>query len=144
MADPTTLRLLIFRLGPLACAAPASLIREVIPADPPVRVPGADAAVAGLVNVRGTLLTVVDGRRAAGIPDGESTPESVLVFDRGARGAGLSVDKVEDLIEVDAEALVAGEAMPGVDPGLVKAVGEHGGLVFALLDTEALLAPHLG
>lgn len=144
MADPTTLRLLLFRLGPLLCAAPAAQVREVIPADPPVRIPGAGGAVAGIVNARGALLTVVDGRRAAGLRVENGAPESVLVFDRGERGAGLMVDLVEDLIEIEATSLVAGEAMPGVDPGLVQAVGEHGGRVFAVLDTEALLAPHLG
>jgi chemotaxis signal transduction protein len=54
------------------------------------------------------------------------------------------VDQVEDLIEVESAALVLGDRMPGVDPALVKAVGEHDGRVFALLDLEALLAPHLG
>ncbi|MDH4348885.1 MAG: chemotaxis protein CheW [Gemmatimonadota bacterium] len=140
MSEPTTLRLLLFRLGPLVCAVPAGLVREVIPADPPVRIPGAAAAVAGLVNVRGTLLIVVDGRRAAGLPDSGHPAESVLIVDRGDRTVGLSVDLVEDLIEVGVESLVAGAAMPGAEPWLVRAVGEHAGLVFAVLDTEALFA----
>ena len=144
MGDPTTLRLLLFRLGPLLCAAPASLVREVIPADPPVRIPGAAAAVAGLLNVRGTLLVVMDGRRAAGLPESAVAPESVLILDRGDRAVGLTVDVVEDLIEVEAGSLISGAVMPGVEPRLAKAVGEHAGLVFAVLDTEALLAPHLG
>jgi purine-binding chemotaxis protein CheW len=144
MGEPTTLRLLLFRLGPLVCAAPAALVREVIPADPPVRIPGAADAVAGLLNVRGTLLIVVDGRRAAGLSDFSRSPESVLIVDHGVRTVGLMVDVVEDLIETEIESLVAGAAMPGVEPRLVKAVGEHGGLVFAVLDTDALFAPHLG
>jgi purine-binding chemotaxis protein CheW len=144
MDDPTTLRLLLFRLGPLVCAVPAALVREVIPADPPVRIPGSAAAVAGLVNVRGMLLTVVDGRLAVGLSEIGAAPESVLVVDRGNRSVGLAVDLVEDLVEVEGTALVAGDAMPGVEPGLVKAVGEHAGTVFALLDTEALFAPYLG
>jgi len=144
MADPTTLRLLLFRLGPLVCAVPAALVREVIPADQPVRIPGSAKAVAGLLNVRGMLLTVVDGRLAAGLSDVGVPPESVLIVDWGDRSVGLAVDLVEDLVEVEGEALVAGEAMPGVEPGLVKAVGEHAGTVFAVLDTEALFAPYLG
>jgi len=143
MDDPTTLRMLLFRLGPLACAVPAALVREVIPADPPVRIPGSAAAVAGLVNVRGMLLTVVDGRLAAGLPDGGGAPESILIVERGDRSVGLGVDLVEDLVEVEVAILVAGEAMPGVEPSLVKAVGEHAGTVFAVLDTEALFAPYL-
>jgi purine-binding chemotaxis protein CheW len=144
MDDPTTLRLLIFRLGPLICAVPAAVVREVIPADPPVRIPGSAKAVAGLLNVRGMLLTVVDGRLAAGLSEVGASPESVLILDRGDRSVGLAVDLVEDLVEVESAALVAGEAMPGVEPGLVKAVGEHAGMIFAVLDTEALFAPYFG
>jgi purine-binding chemotaxis protein CheW len=143
MDDPTTLRLLLFRLGPLVCAVPAALVREVIPADPPVRIPGSADAVAGLVNVRGMLLTVVDGRLAAGLPEVRVAPESILLVERGDRSVGLAVDLVEDLVEVAGATLVAGEAMPGVEPGLVKAVGEHAGTVFAVLDSEALFAPYL-
>lgn len=143
MADHSTLRLVLFRLGPLSCAVPAGMVREVIPVDRAVRIPGAAAAISGLVNLRGTLLTVVDGRRALGVSDA-SAPESVLVVDRGTVAIGLAVDEVEDLVEVDAAALVSGNAMPGVDPRVVASVGERAGRVFAVLDIEALVAPHLG
>ena len=82
-------------------------------------------------------------RLAAGLPEAGVAPESILIVERGERSVGLAVDLVEDLVEVAGANLVAGEAMPGVEPGLVKAVGEHAGTVFAVLDTEALFAPYL-
>ena len=59
-------RLLVFRVGNLACAAEVDLVREILPRLPTTRIPGAPPVVAGLVNVRGTLVTVVEGWRALG------------------------------------------------------------------------------
>lgn len=139
MAD---LRLVVFRLGTLICAAPAASVREVIASSAPTRIPGARASVVGLMNVRGTLLTVVDGRILLGAP-AEPT-DSVIVLQQGERMVGLMVDEVLDLADVAEESLSAGEALPGVDPRLVQAVGHHADRVFALLDPAALIAPVLG
>ena len=116
----------------------------MIPALPATRVPGADRVVAGLLNLRGTLLTVVDGRRAVGLADSSDQGDSVLVVDRGDRTLGLVVDEVLDLVDVEASELEAGRQIPGIDPRLVRAVGRHAGQVFTLLDTDRLLAPAVG
>lgn len=141
MADISSSRLVLFRLGSLPCAAPASVVREVIPAGQPTRIPGAASSVAGLLNLRGALLTVVDGRRALGLTGVQAQPESVLVVDRDAKIFGLAVDEVLDLIDVAQSDLTLGETLPGVDPRLVQAVGRHDGRVFAVLDVRALLTP---
>lgn len=139
MAD---LKLVIFRLGTLICAAPATSVREVIATSAPTRIPGADAAVAGLMNVRGSLMTAVDGRILLGFPAGVA--DAVLVLQQGERVVGLLVDEVLDLAEVSEASLSQGDALPGVDPELVQAVGRQGDRVFALLDPAALMAPVLG
>jgi purine-binding chemotaxis protein CheW len=144
MGDSSTLRLVLFRLGAVLWAAPSTVVREVIPGGPATRIPGSHAAVAGLVNLRGTLLTVVDGRRALGVTGAASDFESVLVVEHGGRRFGLSVDEVLDLVEVAADALRSGPVPPGVDPRLVRGCGEQAARAFAVLDTDALLAPVLG
>jgi purine-binding chemotaxis protein CheW len=144
MSDFRRLRLVLFRLGELTCGAPASAVREVIPASRATRIPGADATVAGLVNLRGGLLTVVDGRRVLGGLDPDVAPESVMVLEQDGKVVGVAVDEVLDLIEIDAETLASGADLPGVDPALVQSVGRHEGRVFAILDTRALVAPVLG
>jgi purine-binding chemotaxis protein CheW len=143
MADQRALRLVLFRLGSLVCAAPATAVREVIPAGRPTRIPGTDAVIAGLLNLRGVLLTVVDGRGVIGVTDGAAAPESVLVLEQRGKPVGLAVDEVLDLVEVDPDQLAQGDALPGIDPRLVQAVGRQDGRVFAVLDVAALVAPLL-
>jgi purine-binding chemotaxis protein CheW len=146
MADASTLRAVVFRVGTLVCAAPASIVREILPPLPATRIPGVAGAVDGLVNVRGLLLTVVDGHALLGQPrpSAESEESAVVMLDVGGRPCGLGVSQVLDFLEVPADAIAPHEELPGVDPRLVRAVGRHGDRHFILLDIEALLAPLLG
>ncbi len=143
MADSQTVRVVVFQVGNLACGMLASRAREILAPLPITRIPGAPDTVFGLVNVRGTLLTVVDGHRLldrAPLPEHEG---ALLVVDVGTRRLGLAVGRVDDLFEIPVDQLEAREALPGVDVRLVKAVGRRDGRHFVVLDTEALLAPLL-
>lgn len=146
MGDTTVVRLLVFRVGSLACAAEADTVREILPRLPTIRIPGAPLLVAGLVNVRGSLVTVVDGWRALEQP-APSAPEggTTVLLEVGPerRPLGFAVDEVLDLLAIPDDQLERRERLPGVDPRLVRAVGRRGGQVFVVLDTEALLAPIL-
>jgi purine-binding chemotaxis protein CheW len=152
MSDAGVVRLLLFRVGSLVCAAEAERIREILPRLEPTRIPGAPTVVAGIVNVRGTLVTVVEGWRALRQPppepagDGGSVPGTTTVLlelDGGKKVLGFTVDEVVDLLSVGGETLERRQALPGIDPTLVRAVGRHAGQLFVVLDTDALLTPIL-
>ena len=161
-------RLLVFRVGNLACAAEVDQVREILPRLPTTRIPGAPPVVAGLVNVRGTLVTVVEGWRALGqtpptpapephpqtSPDTESPASnggaqaagSTLILDLGGGGGGLigfTVDEVMDMLAAGDVQLEDRKGLPGIDPTLVRAVGRRAGQVFVVLNVAALLGPIL-
>ena len=159
-------RLLVFRVGTLACAADVDQVREILPRLPTTRIPGAPPVVAGLVNVRGTLVTVVEGWRALGLPplSPTSSPEagvigSTIILElgkgedtgNGERGArkliGFTVDEVVDMLTggggIGETTLEDRSGLPGVDPTLVRAVGRRNGELFIVLDVAALLDPIL-
>jgi purine-binding chemotaxis protein CheW len=149
MSDAGVVRLLVFRVGQLVCAAEADRVREILPRLTPTRIPGAPPVVAGLVNVRGTLVTVVEGWRAlrqaepAADTGGGAGTTVLLEVDGGKRVLGFTVDEVVDLLSVGGEALERRQALPGIDPTLVRAVGRRAGQLFVVLDTDALLTPIL-
>ena len=151
MSDAAVSRLLLFRVGTLVCAADLDVVREILPRLETTRIPGAMPFVAGLVNVRGQLITVVEGWRALGQPEaqggagaGAATGTTILIAaGESRRLLGLAVDEVVDLMTVAAGALESREALAGVDPILVRAVGRREGQAFVVLDTDALLAPVL-
>jgi len=158
-------RLLVFRVGTLACAVDVDQVREILPRLPTTRIPGAPPVVAGLVNVRGTLVTVVEGWRALGLPPLSSTPSpdeavtgSTIILEmgkgeeagNGSSGGGearkllgFTVDEVMDMLASAETTLEDRKGLPGVDPTLVRAVGRRNGELFIVLDVAALLGPIL-
>ena len=152
MSEATLVRLLVFRVGNLICAAEVDAVREILPRLPTTRIPGAPPVVAGLVNVRGTLVTVVEGWRALGQPEPPAGPVegaggSTVLLEVGPsrRLAGFTVDEVMDMLAVGPATLEerAGGGLAGVDPRLVRAVGRRGDQLFVVLDIAALLGPIL-
>src|SRR5256885_13936656 len=109
MGDAQVVRLLVFRVGNLTCAAAAEVVREILPRLTTTRIPGAPPVVAGLVNVRGTLVTVVEGWKALGQPEppeGSDGGTTVLLEGgEGRKGLGFTAGGVVDLLTVDRGAL---------------------------------------
>lgn len=170
MSEATLARLLVFRVGTLVCAAEVDQVREILPRLPTTRIPGAPPVVAGLVNVRGTLVTVVEGWRALGQaapapvvppapdapdqPSGEGLGSTILLemARGGVAGAGneqslklvgFTVDEVLDMLAVSDTTLEDSAGLAGIDPTLVQAVGRRRGQIFVVLNVAALLGPIL-
>src|SRR5256885_11851666 len=68
MSDAGVVRLLVFRVGSLVCAAEAERVREILPRLAPTRIPGAPPVVAGLGQPRGAPGPGVAGRRRGRLP----------------------------------------------------------------------------
>lgn len=119
-------------------------MREILPVLAATRIPGVADAVEGLVNVRGGLLTVLDGHRLLGRERDLADEGAIVVLTVGDRTCGLIVSEVRDFVELPAAAVAERASLPGVDPRVVRAVARRGDEHFVMLDTEALLAPMLG
>lgn len=125
-------------------AVDAGAVREVLPAMPATRIPGAPAAVCGLVNVRGTLVTVVDAAQAIGL--GSAPPGSagmLVLVEHRSRPVGLAVDEVLDLVSANGAGPEGDAPPPGVRAELVQGVGAAGGQAYVELATDVLLEPLL-
>lgn len=147
MIDSAVVRLLVFRVGTLSCAAEVETVREILPRLSVTRIPGAPPEVAGMVNVRGALVTVVDGWRALGqnAPDAAAGAGTTVLLEvnGGRKLMGLTVDEVVDLLAVPGGELELRQSLPGLDPTIVRAVGRRGTQAFVVLDTDRLLGPIL-
>jgi purine-binding chemotaxis protein CheW len=76
-------------------------VQEVIRSQMMTPVPLADAAVRGLINLRGQIVTAIDLRRRLGFPDRADGAEPVNVVVQTEEGAvSLLVDEIGDVVEV--------------------------------------------
>ncbi|HEY8470678.1 MAG TPA: chemotaxis protein CheW [Longimicrobiales bacterium] len=142
-ASPEIPDAVLFACGEHRFGLPLGAVREVLAPRPLTRLPGCDAAVAGLVNLRGRVLTVFDlGALLALGPSCAYEDHRLLVVADGARVAAFAVERmlgvgraaVDELV-MDAAALRALD----IDRADLIGIGTHGGAPFLLLDAAHLL-----
>jgi len=90
-------KVLVFSLGGHVHCAGIGAVREIIPLKPVTPLPGAPRHVLGLINLRGTIVTVLDATMSEyGVASSAATA-SILIVERGTRVAGVVVDEVHDI-----------------------------------------------
>jgi purine-binding chemotaxis protein CheW len=93
-----------FYIGDLFFSVPIESVREVLKKASVAPVPGTPATVAGLLNLRGAIVTVLDIRSRLGFPVAEPTePGAVLLLNDGTETVGLRIDRVGDVVRADDE-----------------------------------------
>ncbi|AEI64229.1 chemotaxis protein CheW [Corallococcus macrosporus] len=99
-------------------------------------VPGAAPHVAGLVQVRGRVIPVVDARLRFGLPAVERTLDSrVVVAQLGNRVVGLVVDSAREVLKLDPQQLKPPPPLVAEGAhGFVKAVAQVGPRLVMLID----------
>jgi purine-binding chemotaxis protein CheW len=110
-----------FKVGENTFGVDVRVVQEVLRPHPITRVPLAPAAIAGLINLRGQVVTAVDMRQRLGLPPNDGERESMNVVARLGDGVvSLLVDSIGDVIEVDdADFEAPPETLTGPSRGLV-------------------------
>ncbi len=102
-SDSAPLAVLTFDLAGERCALPASDVVEVVRAAFPARLPKAPAVVAGVLNVRGGLVPLLDLRRRFGLPPRPlSSDDHTIIASAAGRVVAFAVERVLDLVEIPA------------------------------------------
>lgn len=97
------------------------------------RVPRAPAAITGVMNLRGRVVTVVELRQLLGLPEGATPSSRVVLLDRGRRDLGLLVTDVDGIEAVERVSTAPGKLTPAI-----RGVARLGGLGVTVLDPEGL------
>ena len=113
-------------------------MREIIPFRRCTRLPGAPSFVCGLINLRGTIVTVLDLARRLDVGEVDRTEASIVLVEHGAKVVGLGVDLVRDVQPVAPDAIEAavGDESRG---GIVRGLTHLDGAVVMLLDVQTLV-----
>jgi len=116
-----TVDVLCFFVGERVFAVDIMAIREILRSHAVTPVPTAPAAVAGVINLRGELVPVVNLHRVLlrMTADGVHEDAKLVVVRARGRTAGLQVDQVLEVVSVAAEEL---SPLPGGDDTAGNAV----------------------
>jgi purine-binding chemotaxis protein CheW len=118
-----------------------SSVNEIVMLEPIRYVPGAPKFVEGVVNLRGTILPVLNLRRMFGHARGDVTPATrIVIVQAGSQAIGLLVDGISTVFALlpseMAEHVFTGKGA-GVD--LISKVSKHHDRILGILDLDKIV-----
>jgi purine-binding chemotaxis protein CheW len=136
MSDFVTIRIGVQEFG-----VPVTQVRDVLRRQHLTPVPLAPRAIAGLLNLRGRIVTAIDLRERLGLPPLSADAETAnIVVEQDGEPYALVVDNVGDVLQIDERQF---EAVPSVlDPrwrAAASAVYPTEAGLIVLLDIARLL-----
>jgi purine-binding chemotaxis protein CheW len=146
-------RLLLFAVRGRLYGCHIEAVREIVPFRPCTRLPGAPPYVCGLINLRGTIVTVLDLGVRLGGEAVDRSEGSIILVEHGSRVTGLGVDELRDVHHVDYEPSAANTAASpavtatgaelsrdgGPGAGFILGLGHVGGEVVVVLDVQGIV-----
>lgn len=138
---------LTFRLDQEEFGIDILKVQEIRGYEPPTRIANAPDFMKGVVNLRGTIVPIVDMRLKFGCSKAEYNSFTVvIILNLKARVVGIVVDSVSDVMELPAEALRPRPEIESIiDPSCITGLGSVGERMLILLDIEQLMSsPDMG
>jgi purine-binding chemotaxis protein CheW len=147
LASSSAREYLTFRLDQEEYGIDILKVQEIRGYEPPTRVANAPEFIKGVVNLRGTIVPIVDMRLKFSCSKADYNAFTVvIVLNLRSRIVGIVVDSVSDVMELPPDSLKSAPDIDSViDSGAVLGLGSLGDRMLILLDIERLMsAPDMG
>lgn len=130
-------KLVVFKVAGQSFAADISEVQEVIRTPDVTPLPHPSPPILGVFNLRGHIVTALDGHAALGFVSAAATSGRTVVFSAKGRTLGLLVQDASKVIAIDADAV-----RPAPDEQISRAargIVIHDGDPIVLIDIRNLL-----
>jgi purine-binding chemotaxis protein CheW len=99
-------QLVVFTLGDESFAVDINTVKEIIQLQPVTRLPGTPSSVEGVINLRGSVIPVIDLRKRFNMEEVKSSKDSrIVVVACGGSSVGVIVDSVAQVIRIPLESI---------------------------------------
>lgn len=133
---------LTFRLDQEEYGIDILKVQEIRGYEPPTRIANAPAFIKGVVNLRGTIVPIVDMRLKFHCAQADYNSFTVvIILNLHQRVVGIVVDSVSDVMELSPDAIrSAPDIDSAIDSGSITGLGSVGDRMLILLDIEKLMS----
>src|ERR687897_263865 len=138
-------QVLTFTLGEETYGVDILRVQEIRGWSPVTRIPQSQAHMLGVLNLRGSIVPIVDLRMRFSLPRAEYTPLTVIIVlslesPQGRRDCGLVVDGVSDVVDVPAaDVKPAPELGRQASTEFIAGLAAVAGRMVMLLDIDRLI-----
>jgi purine-binding chemotaxis protein CheW len=137
------IQVVVFRLGAEEFGVPIMSVQEIVRVpDTLTRVPKTPAFVEGVINLRGTVLPVIDQRSRLGLPVvSRSESQRIMVYMLGGLRTGFIVDSVAEVLRIPLADIVPAPNLSDEQSRLISRVANLQGSkrLVMLIDPQHLL-----
>ena len=141
-ASATNREYLTFRLDREEYGIDILKVQEIRGYESPTRIANAPSFIKGVINLRGTIVPIVDMRLKFNCSEVEyNTFTVVIILNLRNRVVGIVVDSVSDVMELTPESIrSAPDIESAIDNSCILGLGSVGERMLILLDIEKLMS----
>jgi len=134
-------QLVVFNLAEEHYGVDIAAVEGIIKMEPVTKVPRAPSFVEGVINLRGSVLPVIDLRTRFGLPAGEENKERrIVVVEVNNAAVGMVVDAVSEVLRVSEDDVEPpSPIVTTVDSTFITGIAKVDGRLVILLDLGKVL-----
>lgn len=135
-------QLVVFSIADEIYGVDIHQVKEIIRVPDITRVPRTPEFVEGVVNLRGSVIPVLDLRKRFGFDSGEANSDQrIVVMEMGNQIVGMIVDSVSEVLQVDVEDVEAPSPyVVSVDSQYIAGIVKLEERLIILLDADRVLS----
>jgi purine-binding chemotaxis protein CheW len=140
-------QLLTFAIGTEAFAVDILRVQEIRGWTEPTRIPHAPPYLKGVVNLRGTVVPIIDLRSRFGLPELEATKTTVVIVlhlegTTRSRRIGIVVDAVSDVQDIDPASIRPAAELDSGSPLVAGLIAEEDRFL-VVLNVDEIIPAHI-
>ncbi|MDU4959885.1 MAG: chemotaxis protein CheW [Sporomusaceae bacterium] len=134
-------QLVVFKLGNEDYGISILQVQEIKRMTDITRVPHTPGYIQGVINLRGSVLPVLDLKKRLGLPDSEYTDNTrIIIVNVRDMAIGLIVDGVSEVTALAAEQIDSSQSVAGVDGShFISGVGKKDNRLLILLNLDTII-----
>jgi len=137
------LQVIAFKLGKEEYAVAITSVQEIIMPQIKTKIPRSPEFVEGVINLRGNIIPVIDGRKRFGIELTDETPETrIMVLELESNTVGLTVDSVLEVIHMQTKDIQTSPVNADKSQDFILGIGKFKERLIILLDPDNFLDLH--
>ncbi|MFH0703065.1 MAG: chemotaxis protein CheW [bacterium] len=136
------IQMIIFQLGNEEYAVPITCVQEIIMLQTATRIPKAPSFVEGIINLRGKIILIIDGKKKFQLETGNDfnvNNARIMVLEIEGETIGLIVDAVSEVIHLKTKDIYPPPIDTEVDSDLLWGIGKFHERLLILLNPQKFL-----
>lgn len=145
LKDLKEVQIIVFRLGNEEYAVPIMNVQEIIMRQDPTHIPKSPSFVEGVINLRGRIIPVIDGRKKFQIVTNKEVTlgnSRIMVMDVDSEIVGIIVDEVSEVIHLNTADIDPAPVDTGEDADFLWGIGKTKDRLLILLNPNKFLSHH--